>query len=117
MGTIEDGCFDRDLGEYLKECRIAAGWSQSQVARLLGITFQQVQKYETGTNRLPANRYPKLAEAIGFYPATLLMDRAEDRGRDPNGLSTIVQLFVQMSSEQRADLIDYASGLIESQDH
>jgi transcriptional regulator with XRE-family HTH domain len=51
--------------------RMARGLSQAQLARRLGVTFQQVQKYETGGNRVPTGRLVKLA-AILAVPISAL---------------------------------------------
>jgi transcriptional regulator with XRE-family HTH domain len=40
------------MGKTLRRLRCEAGWSQEQLGRQLGVTFQQVQKYESGRNQL-----------------------------------------------------------------
>lgn len=45
---------DKFIGARVKSARLSLGWSQSGLAEELGITFQQVQKYENGTNRVSA---------------------------------------------------------------
>jgi transcriptional regulator with XRE-family HTH domain len=65
----------RDIGHNIRLTRTAAGKSQTEIADHLGITFQQVQKYENGTNRIPIDRIVKLAAyfdvPIGhFFPTT-----------------------------------------------
>jgi transcriptional regulator with XRE-family HTH domain len=47
---------DRRVGARLRERRLLLGMSQQQLAEALGITFQQVQKYENGANRISASR-------------------------------------------------------------
>jgi transcriptional regulator with XRE-family HTH domain len=47
---------DRQVGARLRERRLLLGMSQQQLAYALGVTFQQVQKYENGTNRISASR-------------------------------------------------------------
>ena len=63
---------DRRLGERLRVYRQLAGLSQTALATKLGVTFQQVQKYEKGVNRLSAGRLEQSAKALGISPATLL---------------------------------------------
>ena len=46
---------DAFIGEKVKQCRIALGMSQDKLGSYLGITFQQVQKYEKGINRISAS--------------------------------------------------------------
>jgi transcriptional regulator with XRE-family HTH domain len=53
--------FYRELGRNLRVVRSAAGKSQIDVAEHLDVTFQQVQKYEKGTNRIPVDRLVSLA--------------------------------------------------------
>jgi transcriptional regulator with XRE-family HTH domain len=56
---------DRHIGARLRERRIALGLTQQQLAELLGIAYQQVHKYEKGTNRIAAGRLYTIAQAIG----------------------------------------------------
>ncbi len=51
---------DKQIGRNLYELRQYAGLSQSSIADKLGITFQQYQKYENGSNRLSSSRLFKL---------------------------------------------------------
>ena len=52
---------DAHVGARLNQIRMVRGFSQERVARALGITFQQIQKYEKGTNRITAGRLFDLA--------------------------------------------------------
>ena len=61
---IPEGPFYRDLGRNLRLARSAAGKSQNEVADHLDLTFQQVQKYEKGTNRIPVDRLVSLAHYL-----------------------------------------------------
>jgi len=58
---LPEGPFYRDLGLSLRAARSVAGKSQSEVAEFLDLTFQQVQKYENGSNRIPVDRLVSLA--------------------------------------------------------
>src|SRR5690606_2690598 len=65
---------DQVVGLRIAARRSALGWSQSALARALGVSFQQVQKYETGANRVSASRLHQAAVAMGcsvadFFPA------------------------------------------------
>lgn len=53
VDSPEAKAFYGDIGEKLRKIRLHRGFSQSQLAERLNITFQQVQKYEKGSNRLP----------------------------------------------------------------
>jgi transcriptional regulator with XRE-family HTH domain len=55
---------DVEIGRRLRLHRPSAGVSQTQVAEAMGVTFQQVQKYESGTNRIGIGRLIKVAEIL-----------------------------------------------------
>jgi len=57
--------FDIKLGELLRSARLEAGLSQEKLADAMSLTFQQIQKYESGVNRIAASRLPELAKAVG----------------------------------------------------
>ena len=51
---------DKTLGNNLRFLRLMRGLTQSEVGKILGVTFQQVQKYEQGNNRISARTLCKL---------------------------------------------------------
>ncbi len=55
---------DMHVGLKLRERRILLGLSQTQLAEMLGITFQQVQKYERGKNRISCSRLVDIASVL-----------------------------------------------------
>jgi transcriptional regulator with XRE-family HTH domain len=55
---------DAHVGRRLRQRRIALGISQEQLGAELGLTFQQVQKYEKGQNRISAGRLYKIAQIL-----------------------------------------------------
>jgi transcriptional regulator with XRE-family HTH domain len=58
------GPVDLVVGGNMRSLRILRGLSQEALAGRLGLTFQQVQKYETGTNRISVGRLLQLAERL-----------------------------------------------------
>lgn len=59
---------DVHVGAAIRDRRIALGLNQSQLGRALGVTFQQVQKYEKGTNRVSASMMFRAAAELGVKP-------------------------------------------------
>ncbi|MDQ1155027.1 helix-turn-helix domain-containing protein [Brevundimonas sp. SORGH_AS_0993] len=53
---------DRHVGRRVQEKRLGLGLSQSALANAVGVSFQQVQKYEKGTNRVSASKLFDIAE-------------------------------------------------------
>ena len=59
---------DSYVGQKLRARRIFLGLSQTEVADAIGITFQQIQKYEKGANRVGASRLLQISDALGVSP-------------------------------------------------
>lgn len=55
---------DRRIGQRVRSRRLEIGMSQERLAELLGVTFQQVQKYEKGVNRIAASRLHDISNAL-----------------------------------------------------
>ena len=60
---MEDN-FNKHLGKKLKLRRLALGLTQTKVAKAINVTFQQIQKYEKGTNGVSSNRLMQLAQFL-----------------------------------------------------
>src|SRR5260370_16780010 len=56
---------DMDVGRRIRAQRLVCRMSQTELANNLGVTFQQVQKYEKGVNRVGAGRLSRIAEVLG----------------------------------------------------
>lgn len=72
-GVGEDGPHpvDRHVGRRVCEKRISLGYNQSDLGRALGLTFQQIQKYEKGANRISASKLWDIARFfkvdVGYF--------------------------------------------------
>jgi len=62
--TKSTNSHDIDVGMRIRARRMAKGMSQTELGAMLGVTFQQVQKYEKGINRVGAGRLVRVAEAL-----------------------------------------------------
>jgi transcriptional regulator with XRE-family HTH domain len=60
---------DVHVGKKLKKIRTLRKYSQTDVAQRLGLSFQQIQKYEIGSNRIAASRLFELAQIFDLSPA------------------------------------------------
>ncbi|MDB5558034.1 MAG: transcriptional regulator, family [Enterovirga sp.] len=67
---------DRALGPRLKALRRAAGLTQEGLANALGVSYQQVQKYEKGTTRMSGGRLQQTASLLGVSLQDLLGEAA-----------------------------------------
>ncbi len=60
---------DRHVGSRVRMRRILLGMSQEKLGEALGLTFQQIQKYEKGTNRIGASRLQQISRTLNVPPA------------------------------------------------
>jgi len=65
------------VGKRLRKQRTLLRLSQEQLARAVGVTFQQIQKYERGSNRVSASRLYDIAKVLGV-PINFFFDHIED---------------------------------------
>ena len=72
MGSKRAGPIDAVVGRTIRALRLSKGISQGSLGRRLGVSFQQVQKYENGTNRVGAGRLAQIAMALDVPMEALL---------------------------------------------
>ncbi|MGE0828819.1 MAG: helix-turn-helix domain-containing protein [Hyphomonadaceae bacterium] len=103
---------DRMIGAKIRARRIAARMSQDKLASAIGITFQQIQKYESGSNRVAAGVLLKIASALGV-PIEALLPASDDISSD-NDVTTllkdaqtlaVVRAFARIQSAETKRLI------------
>jgi transcriptional regulator with XRE-family HTH domain len=74
---------DVHVGKRVRHRRWMVGMTQQQLAEKVGIKFQQIQKYETGMNRVSASRLWDIADALGV-PVSFFFEGLDER-RAPAG--------------------------------
>jgi len=114
---------DKYVGKRVRQRRWMVGFSQQQLGEAVGIKFQQIQKYETGMNRISASRLWDIAETLGV-PVTFFFDgydevsietsaaeaKASGRGdllADKEALE-LVRSYYAIPENQRRKLFDLA---------
>ncbi|MEL6424478.1 MAG: helix-turn-helix transcriptional regulator [Pseudomonadota bacterium] len=120
---------DEHVGQRIRHRRWMIGMTQQKLAELIGIKFQQVQKYETGTNRVSASRLWDISHAmdvpVSFFFEGLDPDDQHDAlealQEKPRGdllvdreAQELVRSYYQIPEEQRRRLFDLARVLSES---
>jgi transcriptional regulator with XRE-family HTH domain len=76
---------DRHVGNRVRMRRLLVSMSQEKLGELLGITFQQVQKYEKGSNRVSASRLYQISRVLGVPVQYFYDELKEDDG--PSGFA------------------------------
>ena len=69
---------DKHVGSRVRMRRVLVGMSQERLGDALGLTFQQVQKYEKGTNRIGASRLQQIAGVLNVSPAFFFDEMASE---------------------------------------
>ena len=74
---MKQNSYDSALATVLRRKRAEAGLSQNEAGRRVGVTFQQLQKYEKGTNRVLFSRFVELASVYGTSPEQIMAEVRE----------------------------------------
>ncbi len=96
---------DKHVGQALRNRRTLLGLTQQDLALKLGITFQQLQKYENGTNRVSAGRLYEIAGTLGV-PVGFFFEECENSAQKPK---------TEKGRDQKEGLMEQA-GLFESKE-
>ncbi len=103
-GRLSDGTpnpVDIHVGQQLKKARKLRGLSQEQLASEMGLTFQQVQKYEKGLNRIGASRLWDLAQILNISIDFFYQDMDRNiQNQSPRNISNLQDSGVQVSSDE-----------------
>ena len=115
--TEQDKAFDTAVGRRIRLARSAAGLNQTQLARDVGVTFQQIQKYEKGTNRVSASRMALIARSLGVTNAHLMGEGEPESGAmgqslsQAAGLSRLIANYNRCGPEGQKAVRDLAASL------
>jgi len=101
--------FNIHLGKKLRMRRLSLGLTQTKVANAINVTFQQIQKYEKGTNGVSSNRLMQLSNFLKvpvtyFYEDYADSKEAIDSTEDLN-YSFLIKTFGRLSENQKLKII------------
>ena len=105
---MEDN-FNKHLGNKLKLRRLALGLTQTKVAKAINVTFQQIQKYEKGTNGVSSIRLLQLANYLKVPVNYFFEDYSEyltnleksQEGHISINYNFLVNLYSELSNDQK----------------
>jgi transcriptional regulator with XRE-family HTH domain len=126
-GTGIPNPIDVHVGKRIRICRLLLGMNQETLANALGLTFQQIQKYEHGANRVSASRLSAMAEALSvpisyFFEGLSPTDApvsAEDKARreqleQPETLDLIRLYYAIPDPTVRRQLLAMVKAIVQS---
>jgi len=91
---------DRHIGSRVRARRVLLGMSQEKLAEALGLTFQQVQKYEKGANRIGASRLLQIAGILDVGIEFFFEDAPGFSGSAHAGDSTMAEFLASPDSDR-----------------
>ncbi len=110
--TRSAGELDHHIGQTVRVLRKLKGYSQQELADKISITFQQIQKYENGKNRISTSRLYEIMKEFNIKPSEffdLLDDRVNNRQErsillDPQAIEMIA-LFREIQNPKQKDAL------------
>lgn len=95
---------DEVVGERIREARVGAGLTQMELAAQIGVSYQQLQKYERGANRLTVGRLATIAEVVGWPIQDFFRETgvATGSGEFTNTSRQALAAFNRLPSERRS---------------
>jgi len=110
-----EGNFNRHLGSKLRMRRLALGLTQTKVAQAINVTFQQIQKYEKGTNGISSLRIMQLGKILKVPVIYFFEDYPEysevakydkdNTGEEDLNYSFLAKLFSALSEKQKEKIL------------
>ena len=108
--------FNKHLGNKLKLRRLALGLTQTKVAKAINVTFQQIQKYEKGTNGVSSNRLMQLSQFLKVPIIYFFEDYKEFKDIEPSEItnddlnySFLSRTFSSLSRTQKDKILHILS--------
>ena len=111
---MEDN-FNKHLGNKLKLRRLALGLTQTKVAKAINVTFQQIQKYEKGTNGVSSIRLLQLSNYLkvpinyffeDFSEYLINLEKSQEGHMNVN-YNFLVKLYSELNADQKLNLINH----------
>lgn len=109
--TITIDPFDVALGLKVHTLRTLRRMTQAQLATASGVTFQQIQKYEKGTNRINCSRLQQIATALKVKPSYFFEDHEADSDLGSALATELARAVAALDAEQVTLLTSLAVAL------
>jgi transcriptional regulator with XRE-family HTH domain len=111
--------YDAFVGSRLRACRTLAGFSQERLGETVGLSFQQIQKYEKGLNRIGASRLQQFSNILNVPPAYFFDGIQNVDGAAPvahilsaaNGNEVLHAKSADVSTRQTLELVRYFTSI------
>tara|TARA_B100000700_G_scaffold212327_1_gene233452 strand:+ start:1244 stop:1630 length:387 start_codon:yes stop_codon:yes gene_type:complete len=112
-GGLMEKNFNTHLGKKLRMRRLSLGLTQTKVANAINVTFQQIQKYEKGTNGVSSSRLLQLAiflkVPVNYFYEDYADNKATESGPENElqdlNYSFLIKIFSKLSGNQKSKIL------------
>ena len=95
MNQRKPDALDIAVGQRIRIERLSQRMSQTELANRIGVSFQQVQKYEKGLNRVGAGRLTRIAEVLGIPVRSLFESEAHAAATGDDGAASPLEMLAE----------------------
>ncbi len=110
------GKVDRYVGARIRERRVMLGLTLQKLAELIGVTYQQAQKYDRGLNRVSAGRLYVIAQAlnvpVGYFYEGLENDGAQAATPRQRMTLEVARNFTQITNRRHQEALSFLAGVL-----
>jgi transcriptional regulator with XRE-family HTH domain len=115
LGGRATSAIDRQIGAKIRLRRVELGLSQSDLSDRIGVTFQQIQKYEKGSNRVSASMLLAICDALDISIGELFPSTSSPRSTalaDSGDMVTLRVLFSQLTPTSKRLVISIVRAIL-----
>ena len=91
----------RQIGEKIRRLRLTKGLSQKDLAKYVGVTYQQIQNYEKGKSKIPVDRLIRIAEALEVSLDYFLKEFDNNHDKVPESELALLQTYYKNISSEK----------------
>lgn len=104
---------DIEIGKVIKSRRTMLGYSQEIIGKKIGVTFQQIQKYEKGSNGINMQRLFEISGALNCHPADIINQIAGEHEQPTSGRRDLEMMkrFRGLKQNEQAAIVAFLNTL------
>ncbi|MEM9479271.1 MAG: helix-turn-helix transcriptional regulator [Verrucomicrobiota bacterium] len=99
---------EKFIGQRIEAARKSAGFSMAALGKEIGVSFQQIQKYEAGTNRVSASRLFEISNVVNV-PIGFFLPQAPEASSelDPDALKVVMTVSAITDDSEKREIFDF----------
>lgn len=102
----------KEIGRKIRELRLARGFSRQQIAAKVGVTHQQFQKYENGSNRIDSIRFNDIAKELGVDISYFLgIEKAAEPTNRSRATIELIRIYGKLSWKSQDAILTLARSM------